>query len=361
MDNGLAPVALAPTPSQEVAIPETIVSINPTEYVAAVYAPFMARVKNALEATNELIVDGQFQRDITTGAGLKVATEARALWKKIRTEADAERKGRKAPILEIGKLLDEKAKGIAACAQPREQWFDALIEAEENRKTRIREERERIERERIEKIQTRIADIRFIADAAEGKDSTAVQAAHASLSAAADAAFDYQEFSEQFVRVVAETGQRIDGLLAAAQAREERARQEAEARRIEDQRIAEERAELKRLREEQAQMRAQLAAAQAQAAPTPPSAPAGQNWATKVERAIESPVAAEVRAAAEPAPVLVLSSNAPIVISTKAAPRPSGEELISVLADVFGASPATVIDWLADLDLVSLNHHFAAH
>jgi len=107
-------------------------TIDPVEFVAAVFNPFQERLAVAISETKDI------KYDITTTAGMELATKCRATFREIRIEADKERAFRKAPLLLIGKMLEAKNTEIENEAKPHEEKFDVVIKAEEERKKEIK-------------------------------------------------------------------------------------------------------------------------------------------------------------------------------------------------------------------------------
>jgi hypothetical protein len=108
--------------------PQQLLTIEPKQYVALVFEPFSKRLNDAKALANDVILD------VTTTAGMAVAVKHRATFRDIRVGSEKARKERKAPILEIGKLLDSRQKEIEAEIEPFETRFDDAIKEEEQRK-----------------------------------------------------------------------------------------------------------------------------------------------------------------------------------------------------------------------------------
>jgi hypothetical protein len=116
-----------------------LVTLNPEQYVTAAFAPFKERLAAAVKASKKV------SYDVTTKEGMVTAKEQRKLFKDIRIGVDNARKEQKAPIIEIGRLLDSRSKEIVEEAAAIEELHDAKIKAEEARieeenAARIREE-----------------------------------------------------------------------------------------------------------------------------------------------------------------------------------------------------------------------------
>jgi hypothetical protein len=358
----------------------------PEKFVAAVFDPFKRKLAVAKRAAAKVE-----SYDITTGAGMAQAKELRASFRDIRTALEGERKARKAPIIAAGKLLDSRAAELTAEIEPLESKYDREIKAEEQRKEAEKQAKIAAERARVEAIENRIAHIRGAASRLASADSAAITVELNTWTLLRLEPADYQEYLEDALTAVNTTIDQLTNLLATAEARE------AEARRV-----AEERAELARLKAEQearekaereaaaerdrlaraeaerieaerraaaereadlqrqlAEMRAQLAAAQPQ-----PEAKAVSTVAEdaacleKADQARQDGYVSDERAdeltqefasfTAEPVeiPVVVQAPVKPIPLPK----RPADAVLIDVVAKHFDVSTQTSIDWLAAID-----------
>lgn len=237
---------------------QNILAIDPTKYVALVFEPFrekLTRYKSEADAVTF---------DVATSAGMKLAIEWRARFRdEIRIESEKARKERKAPILEIGRLLDSRAKEIAAEVAPYEARFDDAIKAHEQKIAREKAAQAEAERARVLAIQTKLAKLQSLPELytsaiASGKLAEIITQLEGGLT------FDYQEFSEE-----AEM-RRQAALVALRQAhiesieREEREAAAEVARAAEEARLAAERAaEAARIAAEQAAAEERLKAERA--------------------------------------------------------------------------------------------------
>jgi hypothetical protein len=210
----------------------TLLTLTPEQYVAEVFNPFRAELA-LLKAEAEGIT-----YDITTTAGMKIATEHRAKFRQVRVDAEKARKERKAPILEIGKLLDSRYKELEAEISPLESRFDSDIKAEEARKEAERQAKIKAEQERVAAIQAKIDWIRSQPLKAIGMPAASIR--HAAQ-LVADTIIDesFAEFRDEAMAVRSEAFNKLESAAAAAEV------QEAEAARIKA-----EREELARLRAE---------------------------------------------------------------------------------------------------------------
>jgi DNA repair exonuclease SbcCD ATPase subunit len=209
--------------------------LNPEKYSAAV---FEGHRKQLAKAKRDAAKTEAY--DITTGAGMTVAKALRAAFRDIRTSAENVRKERKAPIIQIGKLIDAKYKELEAEIEPLELKYDREIKAEEQRKEDEKQRKLAEERARVEAIENRIANIRGAASRLAGAGSDAIKAELNTWTLLRLEPADYQEYLEDALTAVNTTIDQLTSLLATAEARE------AEARRV-----AAEREELARLRAEQ--------------------------------------------------------------------------------------------------------------
>lgn len=133
---------------------QQLIAIEPQRYVSLVFASVaekLAQYKREAEAVTF---------DVTTAAGMKTAIEWRAKFRdEIRIATENARKERKAPILEIGRLLDGRAKEITTEALPYEAKFDDAIKAYEAQKAAEKKARDEAERARVQAHQTRLAKL----------------------------------------------------------------------------------------------------------------------------------------------------------------------------------------------------------
>jgi len=131
---------------------QQLITVDPEQYVDAVYSPFDAQIKAAIAEEPEA-------QDVTTTAGLAVVTKRRAVFRDLRVAIENERKARKAPILVIGKLLDSRSDELKGLCIPHEEKHDAAIKAEEARKAAIKAEAARVEAERVATIAKLVNEI----------------------------------------------------------------------------------------------------------------------------------------------------------------------------------------------------------
>ncbi|MEI7296650.1 hypothetical protein WCQ02_31290 [Paraburkholderia tropica] len=225
--------------------PQQLITIEPAKYVALVFESFRKKF-DAYKAEADNVTF-----DITTAAGMKTAVEWRAKFRdEIRIACENARKERKAPILEIGRLLDGKAKEIAEEVAPYESRFDSAIKAEEARKEAEKQAKAEAERVRVNTIRVRIDEMRTIPSAMVGKTAEHIARCIEGVEKSPVTLEEFQEFVGECEMAKVATLDKLREILSAQQAHE-----------AEQKRIAEERAELERLRAEAAE-RERIAAAE---------------------------------------------------------------------------------------------------
>lgn len=227
-----------------------LITLDPKTYVTAVFAPFRERLDKAKADAAAVKID------CATPAGMKAALTHRAALRSIRVEAEAARKLRKAPILDIGKLLDSRYKEIETEIAPEEGRFDAAIVAEQSRKETERAEAEAAEAARIDRIQKRIAEIGAIPADLVGKPSIDIADALAEAEAI-EITPSFEEFSDPARWAKDKAVATLKQLHAGAVAQEQAAAEAAE-------KIKAEKEELARLRAAQEKRDAEAKAAAAE-------------------------------------------------------------------------------------------------
>lgn len=216
--------------------PNQPITIEPAKYVELVFEPFAKQLSGAIDSIRAV------DYDVKTTAGMSVAVKCRALFRAIRVECEKARKTRKAPILEIGRLLDSRYAEIESSVLPIETFFDDDIKAEESRKEAEKQAKAAAEKARVDGIRTKIDTIRATPAKWIGKPSAEIGVAADHLSETVIDLDGWQEFAGEAV---------VERDRAVKQMREMQAKQaEHEA---EQDRLAAERAELERLRAEGAE------------------------------------------------------------------------------------------------------------
>lgn len=218
-----------------------LVTMDPQKYVAEVFASFGAQ----LDAYKVRAASATY--DVKTTAGMKIASELRAEGRNIRVASEKARKERKAPILEIGKLLDSRQKEIEAEIEPLETRFDTDIKAEEARKEAARMEKINAEIERTTAIRKRIATLQSWPADLAGQSWALMQDEIVQLEAVViDESF--AEFAPEALAIKETSLAKMRAMLAAAAAKEaeeirlhEERKATAERQRAEDERLTKER------------------------------------------------------------------------------------------------------------------------
>jgi hypothetical protein len=243
---------------------QALVNIDAPEFVAQVFAPFR---KELTTLKRRAAKDANY--DITTPAGMATAKDLKKQFAKIRTTAENIRKERKAPIVEIGKLLDTEYKKLETDVREHEDRHALAIEQEAQRLAEIERQKIEAERVRVEQIESRLASIRGLPmKYAQADSETLAITVQELVEKRLDPAM-YEEYLEDAVRALNTSIEELNQLHAAALGREAAARQ-AEADRQELARLKAEQAERERIaaeekaeRDRQARLDREAAEAQA--------------------------------------------------------------------------------------------------
>ncbi len=239
-----APTAAAPSAL-------AMIVMDPAKYVAELYAPFRAKFSAAKTAADAIAID------CSTPAGNAIAVKHRAVFRdEIRLGLESVRVQRKAPILEIGRLIDSYAKEIATEVAPYEAKFDAAIKAETARKEAIKA----LEQTRKDKIRADIDGFRDIPARLAGKSVADLELALRDMDNMEVHRSRFAEFTADAVKVVAGVTKTIEGMLTAAVQAEAVTAAAEQARLAEDARIAAEREEIARQRADNQRVAAEQAA-----------------------------------------------------------------------------------------------------
>lgn len=348
----------------EVAEPSQLITLKPELYVAEVFNPFRDSLKKAIKDA------GRVKYDIMTKEGMTTAKEQRAIFKAIRTGAENVRKARKAPILEIGKLLDTRYKELEELITPHEDKFDVEITAEVKR---IADEKQRKideERARVEALENKVQLLKNVPMTLLHADSATLAKAIEQHSLLVLDPKDYEEYLEDGINAVNATLVELEKLRKMAVTREEELRL-AELKRQEEARQREaERAELARLQAESEQRQKALDEEERQRAA-----------ATAAQAARIAELEAQLAAASKPAePVIevapveaapmpeTLPEPAPEPVKVKTsgygggAPlRPSAQAIIDAVARHFNVFSITAAMWLRTTDFSTSNQPEETH
>lgn len=334
-----------------------LITIEPTSYVAAVYEPFQKRLADAITAAKDVTYD------IATKAGMEAAKANRALFRDIRIEGEKARAARKAPILEIGKLLDSKYKEIAALVEPHETRFDTDIKAEEKRLDDEKAAKIKAEAERQSALQSKIDAIKNAPLSAinmSSEDALGVMGALELIKPTSD------EFGERFVEAeialnasVAQLKTMIEGKRAQevlAEQAEAKAKAVAEAEKIENERIEAAR------REEQESMNAERAELDRQRAEIDrknQELEERQRIQAEEEAKARLKIEEEVRTGAEQEAIAKKALEAANQPQPENKPEPSAAPAVRTMSSIKRAQPVpTIIDRPTDSEIIG---HLAVH
>lgn len=206
--------------------------------------------------------------DVTTTKGMNEAKAARLeLREKGRFAVQRAEKSVKADVNDLKRVMADEVERLVSIVQPVEDAIDAQIKAEEERKAREKAERERIEAARVAGHQERMAKISgYLAHCQQfGMTAARIQVGIDKL-AAATFGPDWQEFAVPAADLQCRTLEAMRALHAQAVEREAEAAR-LDAQRIENERVAAELAEQQRQQAEAAsdlkRQADELAAAQA--------------------------------------------------------------------------------------------------
>lgn len=307
--------------------------------------------------------------DVTSADGMAQAKAARVAIREPRYEVERVRKAAKAPLLAIGKKLDADAARITAALEELEAPIDQQIKAEEARKEAERQAKISAEAARVSAIQERMAELRGnpMLTPASGSALIADHIADLDRIAVDDS---FAEFREQAADAKAAGLARLRALHDSAVAHEaEQARIEAERAelaRLRAEQEARDKVERERIAAEERAARAAREQADREAAEKlrqEREALAAQRREQEAAAAAEAKRLADERAEIERqrAALAVPNSSSqrgvegvPGEAATAAPPgnavrRPSDEEIITVVAEHFGVSPAVAAGWLSTI------------
>jgi hypothetical protein len=292
--------------------------------------------------------------DVSTTKGMEAAKEHRAAYRDPRIAVEKARKSAKAPLIELGKNIESRAAWITARLTAGEEPVHAQIKAEEARREQEKQDKINAEAGRILAIQEALAGISQDVLTACGKTSSDVALL---LGLMRDGAPDEKVFQEMIDQARAAWSAGIAKLETAHKAK---LWDEAEAKRIADERAAEE----KRRTEEQDRL-AQVAAQQAEDA-RKLAEDRAQLERERAEllalRAAQAPAPMQTAPATEPAPAPVPPPQ-PAAIdaleTTEDDARPAAPAV--VMAALANALPVHRVEALGDPLLLAEVRSFVAH
>lgn len=211
--------------------------------------------------------------DLTTVKGMEVAKKDRAELRTLRTSLDRKRLELNEEDQARIKARNDEAKRLTKRISALEDPIDEQIKAEEARKETEKIERQRREAARVQALRTRIETMSGVAVRAVGKSSEYVREKIALVSAMTTD--DFEEMTPVAVNTKADTLEKLNELLVAAEAHEKAiadlaeanaraAAQQAEAERLQREadarRLADERRQREEIEAQEEQQRAQRAA-----------------------------------------------------------------------------------------------------
>ena len=225
---------------QEVTLPSAgqLVTLDPSEYVRAAYAPFQEALDSAIVATEGKMFDPR------TKSGMELAKSYLKLFKEPRIALEKCRAAKKAPIVEIGRLLDSKAKELSIRLEKGEAVYESAISAEKERIAAEAEAKAKAEGERQSALQAKIDDIRNAPARAALLSADEIENI---LSEVDSIPLTETFFAERAAEAVYVSGQvipQLKSLLSGKRAQEQLAAQ-AESQRLENERQAKEHADQK--------------------------------------------------------------------------------------------------------------------
>lgn len=153
----------------EVAPPPQLLTMEPKQYVDTAFADLDKELAGAVENVGKVV------HDVTTASGMEAAKEGRKTFRQLRWVADRLHKEYKAPVLQLGRLIDSRYNQIKDAIAPYELHYDKAIEAEEERLAVLARAREHAEMERIATIERRIAGISSMPAQALGRSSSIIE------------------------------------------------------------------------------------------------------------------------------------------------------------------------------------------
>lgn len=315
--------------------------------------------------------------DVRASKGMDEAKAARAAIREPRYEIERVRKAAKAPILKLGKELDDRAKEITSKILAIEEPIDEQIKNEEARKETEKQAKIDAELKRVAGLQERIAELRGNQMLSASTDPDLI-AEHIDDLERAQVDESFQEFQRQAVEAKAAGLARLNELHSAAikheaeqerikSEREELARLRAEQQRRETEeraRIAEEERQAKAERDaEAARQAAELRAArekQETEAAAERRRIADEEAAARATREAEARKLADERAAfeqqqAEARRVREEEERKRAEQARVAAlVKPDDLEILSVLMAHYSAPAPKVIEWVLAMDFSKL-------
>lgn len=231
------PPASPPSPQQTALALAIRQSIGQVEGALAEFDKVEAGLA-ALEAKHRNVVF-----DASTAKGRRDLEAARYDVRQPRFATEKARKGAKAPVLALGKNVDERARYIFDRIAPLEDNYTRQIDADDARRETERKAKERAALERVAALRARIDELHALARGVLGKPSADIEAAIREV-VAREPGDDFAELKPEAVRVHADALAALRQMLDAAKAHEaEAAAVAAQRAELEAQRAAREAAD----------------------------------------------------------------------------------------------------------------------
>lgn len=315
--------------------------------------------------------------EVQTAEGLAAAKAARLAIREVRFRVQNKAAAMKDPLNRFKKMIDTQAERIKAAVEKIEDPIHQQIKAEEDRQEAERERKRQEKLRRANEVNAKLRAISESVDAVVAAGPDEIAATRAEIAALSITPEGYDDQAGAAVVAQQDALRRLDALHAAAVQRAEH-----------DKAIAAERAELARLREEQAaRERAEAEQRERERAERAERERAEREERERAERERLEKQRAEIqrlldeakrekaeadaelakaraeyeqfRAAKTPAPVTKpepVTAPAPQAETTIAGwvvappPRPTDLQLIGAVAHAFGVSGQVALDWLYTLD-----------
>ena len=301
------------------------------EQVAGALAEF-SKVEAGLATLREQFAGVVY--DVTTAEGMEAARLARRTIREPRYEIEKVRKGAKAPLLALGRQIDDEAKRITTALMAIEGPIDMQIVTEEARREAERQAKIEAERKRVEAIRGAIDRFRNMTVLAATASAARIESMLNDLGMVAIDADRFQEFTEEALRVYTATIDALRELHSAAAERE-----------AEQDRLAAAKAELERKQAEQREReKAEREQRDAEAAAERAKLAAEREELAQQRAEIERQKAATAATAATPPELEAPATVATVATPEPRQPRPS--EIIDLVASHYGVQRTTAIRWL---------------
>lgn len=168
----LVPQAAPETPVVSTAEAEAVpalLSMDPQQYVDTAFGPVDQDLALAVTEVGLVV------HDLSTTTGLDAAKASRQVFRELRWAVDKLHKEYKAPVLQIGRLIDGRYNQIKDAIAPYEAHYNDAITAEEQRQADMARARENAELERLATIERRIAALAKMPVEALGQSSNMIE------------------------------------------------------------------------------------------------------------------------------------------------------------------------------------------